>query len=523
MNMKKYKIYLMAAAVMLSFTQCDSLDLNSESVITDANYWNTSSHFNAFNIGLHSKVRESSNNFFLLGEPRANLYCEDPAFGGEASQGMERLPYNTLNKENVGISNFAALYERINQVNLMIAKTTGTTVLTENEKNTYLGEAYGLRAFMYFHLLRSWGDVVIHTEGTDGSTIDIFNLAKAASPATEVMALIKKDIEASEAAFGNDFSFKHGRHYWSLAATMMLKGEVFLWSGKQMGGGTSDYQIAKTAFLQVGQADVALLDDFESVFAFTNKKNKEIIFTFHSQKDEYSMLNGGYGTFLPQDAYINLYCDEEGVGFGDYAPVDKLRGLVRLQINYDLYHKGFRDDDPRKRSTLKAVYQKDEAGNLTYIAPFGNKFKGTLVEGNASASLLDDYPVYRYADCLLQLAIAKALLGEDISEEINKIRERAYGKDYFQANRDKLAYPNDTDPALYGDNKYVGSDADPMEAILKERLHEFMFEGKRWYDLRLLGAPYIFRYSKAEESRLLWPINEDALTNNPLLEQTPGY
>jgi len=513
----------MALIAMLMLTRCDSLDLNSESIITDANYWKTASHFNAFNIGLHSKVRESSYNFFLLGEPRANLYCEDPAFGGEASQGVERLPYNTLNRENVGISNFAALYERINQVNLMINKTSETSVLTDAEKNTYLGEAYGLRAFMYFHLLRSWGDVVIHTDGTDGSTIDIFNMAKAASPATEVLAQIKADITASETAFGNDYSFKHGRHYWSLPATLMLKGEVYLWSGKQMGGGTSDYQTAKTAFQQVSNADVALIDDFESVFAFNNKKNKEIIFTFHSQKDEYTMLGGGYGNFLPQDAYINLYCDEEGVNFGDYAPADKMRGLVRFQINYDFYQKGFRDDDPRKRSTLKAVYQKNDAGELVYIAPFANKFKGTLVEGSASASFLDDYPVYRYADCLLLLATAKAFLGEDISTEINQIRERAYGTEYFNANRDKLAYPNDTDATIYTDNKYVGSDADPFEAILKERLHEFMFEGKRWYDLRLMGEPYIFKYSKAEASRLLWPINEDALTNNPELKQTQGY
>lgn len=521
--MKKYSIYLLPVIAMLMFTRCDSLDLESESVITDGNYWKTASHFNAFNVGLYSKIRESGYNFFLLGEPRANLFLEDMPFGGESPQGVERLPYNTLNRENVGISDFASLYQRINQVNLMIDKATETNVLTDIEKNFYLGEAYGLRAFMYFHLLRSWGDVIIHLDGTEGGKLDIFNLAKAASPATEVMAQIKSDISASESAFGNDNSFKKGRHYWSLPATLMLKGEVYLWSGKQMGGGATDYQTAKTAFQQVANADVALLDNFEAVFAFSNKKNKEIIFAFHNGKDEYTMLGGGYGNFLPQDAYINLYYDENGVNFGDYAAADKIRGLIRFQINFDFYHKGYYDDDPRKRSTLKAAHQKGEDGELKYIAPFANKFKGTLVEGSSSCSLLDDYPIYRYADCLLQLAMAKALLGEDISTEINLIRERAYGADYFNANRSRLAYPNDTDADFYADNKYGASDADPLEAILKERLREFMFEGKRWYDLRLLGDPYIYKYSHAEASRLLWPINETALTNNPLLVQTTGY
>lgn len=522
--MKKIILYALSVFILGSFTMCDSLDLDPQSSITDANYWKTDAHFKAFNTGLHSKVRESSYNLFLLGEPRANLYLENPPFGGEASQGIERLPYNTINKENPVISDFAGLYKWINQLNLMIDKTTQTTVLTDTDRNFYLGEAYGLRAFLYFHLLRSWGDVVLHTTGTNGAEIDIFNLSKPASPATEVMAQIKSDIAASESAFGSDNSFRLGRHYWSLPATLMLKGEVYLWSGKQAGGGSSDFQTAKSALQQVANADVALIDNFESVFAFSNKKNKEIIFTFHSGKDEFPLWNSSYlYNMLPQDAYMNLYYDEEGNAFADAPAAEKLRGLIRLQVNYDMYQKAFLDNDPRKRSTLRAVYEKDEDGSLKYVAPYANKFKGTLVDGGSAASMLDDFPVYRYADCLLLLATAKAFLGEDISTEINQIRERAYGAEIFNANRDKLAYPNDTDSSLYADNIYVGSDADPFEAILKERLREFMFEGKRWYDLRLLGEPYIFKYSKADASRLLWPINEGALTNNPELTQTPGY
>jgi len=54
-------------------------------------------------------------------------------------------------------------------------------------------------------------------------------------------------------------------------------------------------------------------------------------------------------------------------------------------------------------------------------------------------------------------------------------------------------------------------------------MREFFFEGKRWYDLRLMGADYVTKYSSASAERLLWPINESTLTNNPALEQTPGY
>ena len=57
----------------------------------------------------------------------------------------------------------------------------------------------------------------------------------------------------------------------------MLKGEAYLWSGKQMGGGNADYQIAKAAYEDVKKADVALQNDFTTVCAFNNKKNKESI------------------------------------------------------------------------------------------------------------------------------------------------------------------------------------------------------------------------------------------------------
>ncbi|WP_315287244.1 SusD family outer membrane lipoprotein NanU [Tannerella forsythia] len=522
--MKKFIIYLMAITSPALLLQCNSLEMEPESSITDANYWKTEAHFSAFNTGLHSLLRKYSYHYFLLGESRANLYCDDNPFGGEATQGIERLPYNTLNKENPVVSNFGGLYVPIERLNMMIRRTSETDLLTDADKNYYLGEAYGMRAYLYFHLLRSWGDVVLSTDPTDGASLDVFNLAKAASPAADVMKQIKADIEASEKAFGDNHSFKYGRHYWSLPATWMLKGEVYLWSGRQMGGGNADYQVARMALEQVGKADVALSEKFESVFAFSNKKNKEIIFTIHNQKDEFSLWDDRYRmNMLPQDAYMTLYYDEEGKPYQKEPALEKLRGLIRLQINYDMYQKLFRDEDSRKRATLKAVYSKDKDDNLKYVAPYANKFKGTLVEGNSSCSMLDDYPIYRYADCLLMLAEVKVLLGEDPAEEINKVRERAYGANYFKENKDKIAYPNDTDPTVYTNNRYVGSDADALEAILKERLREFMFEGKRWYDLRLLGEPYLSKYSKANASRLLWPINEDALTNNPLLKQTPGY
>lgn len=518
--MKKIYTYLLAGLSLLLFSRCDALDLEPISSIADSQYWKTADQFSAFNLGLHGLFRECSYNFFLLGEPRADIYGDLP-FGGEATQGMERFPYNTLNNENTGISNFGDMYKVINQLNLMIAKTEETSVLPDGTKSFYLGEAYGMRAYLYFQLLRSWGDVIITLDYTNGASLNLGNTAKAASPAADVMKQIKADITASESAFGDNYKFALGRQFWSKAATMMLKGEVYLWSGRQTGGGTADYTIAKNALESVKNADVQLLDDFARIFSYTNKNNKEIIFTVYNGKDEYSMWNDKYRqNMIPQQLYMVNYCNAEGESFKN-LPEGKLNGLIRLQIRYDLYNKAFREGDTRKEASMTPVYKK-EGDEIKYIAPFASKFPGVLLEGASLLSFLDDYPIYRYADCLLLLAEVKILLGEDPAAEINEVRERAYGKEYFEANRATVAYPNDKG-SFYDGNQYMAGDENPLEAILKERMREFLFEGKRWYDLRLLGVDYVTKYSTATPDRLLWPINQSVLTDNPALEQTPGY
>ena len=112
--MKKIFTYMLAGLSLLLFSRCDALDIDPTSSIADSNYWKTEAQFSTFNVGLHALLRECSFNFFLLGEPRADIYGDVP-FGGEATQGMERLPFNTINKENTGISNFAGMYKVINQ------------------------------------------------------------------------------------------------------------------------------------------------------------------------------------------------------------------------------------------------------------------------------------------------------------------------------------------------------------------------------------------------------------------------
>ena len=105
------------------------------------------------------------------------------------------------------------------------------------------------------------------------------DLAKDASPSTEVMALVKSDIEASLANFGDDYSFRNAKSFWSKPATLMLKAEVFLWTSYR-GGGANDAGIAKTALadVQANAPGLSLQSQFADVFRVGNRGNSEIIF-----------------------------------------------------------------------------------------------------------------------------------------------------------------------------------------------------------------------------------------------------
>ena len=180
--MKKIFNYILAGCIATSFSGC--LDMEPVSSITDANYWQDAAQFEAFNVGLHGLLRERTYTIFELGEPRADIYNTNP-FTGEATQGVERMIDNTLNAANPVISNYGEFYTIINQLNLMISHTESTGLLADNVRSYYLGQAYGLRAYVYFHLLRSWGDVILHLDYTEGTSVNIGNMSKAASPAAE--------------------------------------------------------------------------------------------------------------------------------------------------------------------------------------------------------------------------------------------------------------------------------------------------------------------------------------------------
>ena len=498
----------MGLSLVVIATACSTnLDLAPISSISDTNYWKTADQYDAFASGIQARFRSHNASFQALGELRADIFGTESGnpstFTGEATRGLERMWLQTLDLDNTGVSNFGGFYTNIVQINLLIDKLNTATVVTEANKNYYLGMAYGMRAYYYFHLLRSWGKVVIQTDPI--LSIDIANLSKTAASEAEVMALIKADTEKSLNSFGNNYSFRNSKSFWSKAATLMLKAEISLWNSYR-GGGAADATAALNALkeIQTNIPSLALLPNFSTVFVASNKGNTEIIFSIRYLLNEASM--GFVSNFVPQSGLISNFFDLNGMRQFNVT-TDNWGGILRAPVRTSTYNK-FNDLDSRKLASIQPAFRR--VGSTFELAgAFTNKYQG---EQNAGArSITNDFPIYRYADLLLMIAEAKVILGQSPITELNLVRVRAFGARYDEKVH---GFPNQA------------IDAKPAEAILNERLFEFVFEGKKWYDLRRFGNNSVFAnttLSSSEAYKLLWPIDRNSLTNNRALTQTEGY
>jgi starch-binding outer membrane protein, SusD/RagB family len=512
--MKKILIKLISGfAVVVLISSCSKkLDLSPISSISDANYWKTADQFDAFVSGIHSRFRSHTTAFQLLGEMRADIFGTEAGypnfpgtFTGEATQGVERLWLHNLDLDNPGVSNYGGFYTNIVQINLLIEKLTTTNVVTTTNKNYYLGIAYGMRAFYYFQILRTWGPAVIQTDPV--TSIDISNLPKAQSSEADVMALIKSDIDKSVTSFGSDYSFRNTKSFWSKAASLMLKAEVFLWTSYR-GGGNGDATTALTALteIQTNIPSLALVSNYANVFSTTSRGNSEMIFVCRNLLNE-SSIPFISGSFVPQTALLANFHDSVGARQFSVA-TDNWGGLLRAPVKPSAFRK-FHDKDSRKWASIQPAYSRPSPGVYVLAGTFASKFSGEQSAGVRSYT--NDYPIYRYADLLLMIAEAKVILGQSPTTEMNLVRARAFGANYVGAT---FGYPNQP------------IDASPANAILQERLFEFVFEGKRWYDLRRFGNSFVFANTSLPSSdayKLLWPVDRNSWINNRALVQTPGY
>lgn len=477
-------------SLLFSFSCTENIELTPESLITVESFWKTEQDARGGLYGMYNQFREFARaDLFLVGAGRSEI------MGHGLQNAAHRLKYfeNSLDANNADLD-WQLPYRVVNYANLVISNVPNIDFPDESAKNDIIAQAYAMRAYMYFTMAKTWGDLPLITEPIEG--FDAETTFRERAPVSDIFELIKSDIDQALALFP-DNEFPAGRSTWSKPAVNTLKGDVYLWTGKTMDGGAADITTALNSLEETQNADVLLLEEYSDVFDYNNKGNQEIIFAVHFED-----LEVGNNYFA--DMYINpidmpVNTDEQtkekvgiGGGFNWWAPSP----VMREQFN---------EDDKRKDATFVEIYTYEE-DVPTFLTSVVVKANGFFEDG--VQKFLDDVIIYRYADLLLMKAEAKNALGMDPSEEINQVRQRAYGESFSE-------------------HVFVsGSQEENDEAILQERLFELAFEGKRWWDLVRFGKVFEKVPSlqgQESEHLLLFPITQETLSLNSKIQQNPGY
>lgn len=456
--------------------------------------------------GAYALFRSNVGTFFNLGEMRSDIWA-DGIFTESVDGTAQQLYTHNISALNVPYANWGGFYSliyTINNVMDVLPQSPVDAVTSQRE----VAEMYGLRAYIYYTMLKTWGGVPLSTT----PVVTINNAAetyKARSTPDSVMLQIKSDIEKSLQLFGSSNALPAGnRVFWSRVASLALKGDVYLWSATHLGGGNADLVTAKTALQEVINlqgSTLKLQPNYADIFDPTKKSNNpELIFAVNYELGQ--ATQGTFGNFLVNNIQAS------GLSFARAATptvssvYPYVGGANRVGMSQATIDKLTANAaDQRIPYSFKVMYSAASpfATRGVMLTKFIGATSGTTQVYN------NDYPIFRYADILLLMAEAKAKLGEDPSSEISQVRTRAYGA---------------AAPAFVN-----GSVSDNMNAILEEYLREYIGEGKRWWALRRAGDNYVYAavkpayLSPSTVAKLLLPISQSMMNNDPLLTQTPGY
>jgi starch-binding outer membrane protein, SusD/RagB family len=491
---KLNKTLIYGILALLSVSSCKKeLTLTPVSSISASAFWNTENDATGALYGMYVRFRNvTATNLFIWGESRAQDITASIGVDATNSRNFD----NTLDATAAG-PDWSTLYSVVNDANGILKNVPNIKFAAPDNQNRILAEAHTMRAYCYFVLVRTWGAVPLVTDPAAGYNPAV--IYKERSSPADVFTLIKQDIDSALSLYP-DNNFITGRNRWTKPGANALKGDVYLWTGKVLGGGASDFTIALGALNDVGTSDVSLLSDFSSIFDYSNKGNQEIIMA--SNYTEYETT----GTFM-----ANLYMYSglpPNVSPAGKDSLGVLGGDNYWTLTQDTRSR-FSYDDLRRKASFIDLYTADPVTGLytVFFLSVQRKFDGMI--DNGIRNFLDDVILYRYADVLLMKSEAENALGQDPSDGINAVRMRAYG-------------------ANFGSHTFVSTTQDENDSlILNERLLELVYEGKRWWDiLRFNKADELipfFKNNPGSEYKFLWPLSLNILSLEPKAVQNPGY
>ena len=428
-----------------------------------------------------------------------DVLSDDGQISAGGDQPFADLEFQTV-QSNTGIAAglWAQSYVGVYRANVFIERAPKIAGLQGNQailRDQFVGEAYFLRALLYYNLVRLFGDVPLVTkEITDTRSLNI-----PRNSVQEVQAQIEKDLLEA-------IRLLPERH----PNAKLIQPVVNIPGGREVGRATlgsaktlladlylsrNENAKAETLLQEVVTSGVYLLNvpftrNFEALGGPENSPES----VFEVQYAPASLQPGAQNDFSFQFAPIE---DAPGgvLGLSRNRPTDN--SLVEGAELKNTLVQAFATNDLRRAATVKM-------STSVPIRTINAKF---WVQGAANLGAVN-VPVYRYADVILMLAEAQQNQGKDAAAlaEINKLHA---------GGRTGLTPP-------------VGLTGTAMrDEIRRQRRLELCLEGKRWFDLARWGTLESTMTAHGrplqQGTKGLLPIPQGEIEKNPAFKQNAGY
>ena len=497
--MRKIKIILILLPILSTiFMGCSKfLDQQPISSLSKEQFWKSPEDAQAWMAGMYDGMQKTlSFRYLEWGEVRS-----DNLENAGTGLTQVKLLNNGLTSD-MSQCDWTDLYKVISRANFAIKYIPLTPNVDPNVLKTYLGQAYAMRAYMYFFAIRVWGRVPLITEPYEGGTQKQFYKR---SPIDSIKTQIQKDLDQAVNILPDNAIV----YYINKGGALAMKTDVHMWFKEyDQAIAASDALIALNRYSLVTNAT-----DWKNMFLIPDG-SKETIFNMY-----WSYLEDGTGSgtasMLASGSNTSNYKAQDSIW---YSLVDRGKKDARMWLCFDTV----------------SMYNNGGKLPIGYLNYSDISKTGKFNEWDFSKQAFKYYnnsqsdiriPLYRFADVMLLRAEALNQVNRKLEaiKIVNDIRARL---GFVETVESKIG----TTPSTYN-----------LESvILAERKLEFFGEGKRWFDLirtnRVLTVmDLVLKKRQAAGGlplegfgtidKILWPLASKVFEANPALigDQNPPY
>jgi hypothetical protein len=466
---------LSCLSFLLFLVSCSKvLDQVPEFTIAEDNYWQTSNDAESAAVGMYPAVQSLATQFPV-------------AFDAASDAATALLSnYSPFSQHGIPVDNALVVtywqnnYTGIGRANDLLRHVPGIkdSLFIAGQKARIMGEAYFLRAYFYFNLVKAFGPVPLVTQPYTSFNAD-FTVGR--SSVDSVFRLIVADLHAAEAVLPQTWPAAvdtRGRATQGGARALLSK--VFLSMKMYDSAAANALAVMNNPTYSLVSGSAA----YSGMFSTSGKNGPESIFEIQYVSAT-SQNNGLFSFYLPPTGL------PAGIQPGGYQITPTAKIIAAYQTG-----------DIRKNAALATSTPTAPATPVTYVNKYARLISGTE----------PDIIAMRLADIILVRAEALNNLGQAsaATDLLNTIRRRAFAQPLTATS--VYDFPSADDLT----NGY-----DLTLAIENERFKELAFEGHRFYDLVRTGRATAVLGITADQT--LWPIPLREIGRNPRLVQNHGY